>query len=94
MTFFGIDPATIATIVATWRREGDALSALDYGSSVNGATDSFALAALGEFRTAAHAATQPQGRVLAGLGDALAKFNALTADSDRSSAVALSASPE
>ncbi|QRY63170.1 hypothetical protein JVX90_02685 [Gordonia sp. PDNC005] len=89
MSNFGITPGQVAQIAADWRAGGEALSA-ERPSPPTGSGSSRVVAACATFCSAASKATTADANRLTALGDALARFDALTEESDRASAAALS----
>lgn len=88
MSNFGITPGQVAQIAADWRSGGETLAA-ERLSPPTGSSSSRVVAACAAFCAAASTATKADADRLTALGDALARFDALTEESDRASAAAL-----
>ncbi|MDR2279755.1 MAG: hypothetical protein LBE07_02740 [Gordonia sp. (in: high G+C Gram-positive bacteria)] len=88
MSNFGITPGQVAQIAADWRAGGETLSAGRLSPPAESGT-SRVVAACAAFCAAAWKATTADADRLTALGDALARFDALTVESDRASADAL-----
>ncbi|WP_336683041.1 MULTISPECIES: hypothetical protein [Bacillati] len=88
MSKFGITPGQIAQIAADWRVGGETLSE-ERLVPPTGSGTSRLVAACAEFCSAASKTTTADAHRLTALGDALARFDALTEESDRASAAAL-----
>lgn len=80
MSTFGITPEAVAAIVSVWRREAEEIGALSPPAAP--AARSATCEALARCVPAAGAATGALGTTLHALADALARFNALTTESD------------
>lgn len=88
MTDFGITPARIAQIVSDWRELGTAIVEADVPEPPSSATSRTVIAAA-VASVNAKVVSRADGLRLTALADALARFNAVSQESDATSADAI-----